>query len=174
MGLIKRLHYYLPRKSLLTIYKFFIGPHLDYCDIIYDQPNNDTYCRMIESVQYNASLAITKAVKGTSRNSLYQEPGLESLSDRRWYRRLVYFYNITNGNTPDYLHALLPGNQQSYNPTKRDLFTTFTSHTDFFDKFFLSLCGVEQTCFWFAKFCVSFTIQKRTSFSYTSKRSFYL
>ena len=87
---------------------------------------------MIESVQYNAALAITKAIKGKSRNSLYQELGLESLSDRRWYRRLVYFHNITNGNSPDYLHALLPGKQQSYNPTKRDLFRTFTSHTSCF------------------------------------------
>ena len=34
IGLIKRLYQYLHRKSLLTIYKSFIRPHLDYCDII--------------------------------------------------------------------------------------------------------------------------------------------
>ena len=26
----------LPRSSLVTIYKAFIWPHLDYCDIIFD------------------------------------------------------------------------------------------------------------------------------------------
>ena len=47
--------------------------------------------RVIESVQYNAALAITGAIKDSSRERLYQELGLESLNDRRWYRRLVYF-----------------------------------------------------------------------------------
>ena len=43
IGIIKRLWNTLPRKSLLTIYKSFIRPHLDYCDIIYDQPNNESF-----------------------------------------------------------------------------------------------------------------------------------
>ena len=81
IGLIKRLYSYLPRKSLLNIYKSFIRPHLDYGDVIYNQPHNDTFCKMIESVQYNAALAITGAIKGFSRERLYQELGLESLSD---------------------------------------------------------------------------------------------
>ena len=91
ISLIKRLYYYLPRKSLLTIYRSFIRPHLDYCDVIYDQPHNEDFCSKIESVQYKAALSITGAIKGTSRDRLYQELGLESLSDRRLYRRLVYF-----------------------------------------------------------------------------------
>ena len=33
----------------------------------------------MESVQYNAALAITGAIRGTSREKLYQELGLESL-----------------------------------------------------------------------------------------------
>ena len=36
IGVIRKLHYILPRHSLLTIYKSFIRPHLDYGDIIYD------------------------------------------------------------------------------------------------------------------------------------------
>ena len=36
IGIIERLSHILARKSLLTIYKFFIRPHLDYCDVIYD------------------------------------------------------------------------------------------------------------------------------------------
>ena len=30
----------LPRSSVITIDKSFVLPHLDYSDIIYDQPNN--------------------------------------------------------------------------------------------------------------------------------------
>ena len=31
-----------PRHALITIYKSFVRPHLDYGDIIYDQPNNES------------------------------------------------------------------------------------------------------------------------------------
>ena len=41
------------------IYKSFIRPHLDYGDIIYDIPGNESFSQKIESVQYNAALAIT-------------------------------------------------------------------------------------------------------------------
>ena len=84
IGLIRRLYSYLPPTSLLVIYKSFIRPLLDYGDVIYDQPHNDTFCKSIESVQYNAALAITGTIKGTSPERLYQELGFESLRNRRW------------------------------------------------------------------------------------------
>ena len=73
----------LPRSSLLTIYKSFVRPHLNYGDVNYDQSNNSRLSDKIESVQYNAALAITGAIRGTSKEKLYQELGLESLKDRR-------------------------------------------------------------------------------------------
>ena len=36
----------------------------------------------MESIQYNAVLAITGSIRGTSREKLYQEIGLESLRKR--------------------------------------------------------------------------------------------
>ena len=36
VGHIHKLAHVLPRQSLITIYKSFIRPHLDYGDIIYD------------------------------------------------------------------------------------------------------------------------------------------
>ena len=90
---------YLPRKTLVNIYKAFVRPHLDYGDIIYDNPSNDTFWHKIESVQCNAALAITGAIRGTSREKLYQELGLEYLSDRRWCRNIVFFYKIINNQT---------------------------------------------------------------------------
>ena len=38
IGVIKRLSRTPPLHSLLTIYKLFIWPHLDYVDVLYDQP----------------------------------------------------------------------------------------------------------------------------------------
>ena len=66
---IKKLRHSLPRKSLLTIYKAFLRPLIDYGDIIYDQPQNESFCDKIESVQYKAALAIIGAIQGTSQGT---------------------------------------------------------------------------------------------------------
>ena len=72
----------LPRNALLTICKSFVRPHLDYGNIVYDQPSNQSFSRKIEVVQYNATLAITNAIKGTCGTKLCNELEIESLSFR--------------------------------------------------------------------------------------------
>ena len=62
IGLLRKLQDTLPRTSLITIFKSFIRPHLDYGDIIYDRAYNTSFHQNIESIQYNAALAITGAV----------------------------------------------------------------------------------------------------------------
>ena len=104
---MRKLNLLLPRSSLLTVYKCFIMPHLDYGDVIYDQPNLSSLTNKIESVQYNAALAITGAIRGTSKEKLYQEFGFESLKDRKWLRRLCYLYKIANTKQPAYLYDLI-------------------------------------------------------------------
>ena len=44
--------------ALLTIYKSFVRPHLDYGDIIYDNPENETLMNKLEKVQYQAYLQL--------------------------------------------------------------------------------------------------------------------
>ena len=136
IGIIKRLYNNLPRNALLSIYKSFIRPHLDYADIIYDQPHNQSLSDRIESVQYNAALAITGAIRGTSRERLYQELGLESLSNRRWYRRLTMFFNIASGNCPTYLTNILPNRQTSYNTERNNLYYIYRANTNYFKNSF--------------------------------------
>ena len=70
VSLIKKLSHSLQRKSLVTIYKVFLRPLIDYGDIIYDQPNNESFCEKLESIQYKAALAITGAIHGTSRDKI--------------------------------------------------------------------------------------------------------
>ena len=101
---------------MLKIYKTFVTSHLDYADIICDKPFNDSFKEKLERVQYSAALIITGAIKDTSRESLYKELGLESLCDRRWYCKLVFFYKIVKGPAPPYLQSyLLPDNETIYN-----------------------------------------------------------
>ena len=72
IGMIKKLSTSVSRQSLLTIYKSFVRPMLDYGDIIYDKPHKGSFREKIEQVQYNACLVITGSFKGTSRERLYQ------------------------------------------------------------------------------------------------------
>ena len=44
-----------------------------------------------ESLQYNATLAITGAIRGSFTEKNYEELGLESLESRRWYRKMRFF-----------------------------------------------------------------------------------
>ena len=67
---------------MLTIYKSFIRPHLDYGDIIYDQAYNVSFHPKLESIQYNSALAITDAIRRTSTEKLYNELGLETLEKK--------------------------------------------------------------------------------------------
>ena len=52
IGLLYKLQNSLPRSALLTIYKGFVRPHLDYGNIIYDQTFNGTFHQKLELIQY--------------------------------------------------------------------------------------------------------------------------
>ena len=58
----------LPRAPLVTIYKSFTRPHLDYRDILHDHTFNKFFRENLESIQYNVALIITDAIRGSSRN----------------------------------------------------------------------------------------------------------
>ena len=102
--MLKKLSNYLPHHSLVTLYKVFIRPHLDYTDIIYGNQNNMNICNQIESVQYSATLTITGAIRRSSKETLYQKLGFECLISRRWFRKICLFYEIVVKKSPNYLY----------------------------------------------------------------------
>ena len=79
IGLLHKLQSLLPSAALTTIYKAFVRPHLDYDDVFYDQTFNASFNEKLEPIQYNSCLALTGEIKGTSKEKIYQELGLESL-----------------------------------------------------------------------------------------------
>ena len=91
IGLLRKIQTFLPRTPLITIYKSFIRPNLDYGDIIFDQIFNMSFLQKMETIQYNAALAITGTIRGSPREKLYQELDLETLQQRRWYRKRCCF-----------------------------------------------------------------------------------
>ena len=122
---IRKLRHILPRHSLITIYKSFVRPHLDYCDIIYDQHNNKSFCNKIDRVQDNAALAVTGAIRRTSQTKLYNKLGHESLKFRRWMRRFCMLYKIKPLKILEYLYYLIPNDRRTYNTRNLDFIETF-------------------------------------------------
>ena len=68
-------------------------------------PVNNLFCRKenchnyfqlikIKCIKYKACIAITVAIQGTSRESFYQELGLESLRDRLRFQKLTFFKKL--------------------------------------------------------------------------------
>ena len=139
IALLRKLQHVLPRQALITIYKSFICPYLDYGDILYDKAFNESFHQKIESIQYNACLAITGAIRSSSREKTYQELGLESLRHRRWYRKLCYFYKIYNVKSPDYLFQLISPKKSSYTTRNADNISFFKFRHNFFQNSFFSV-----------------------------------
>ena len=75
----------------------------------------------LEKNQYHYALAITGAWKGSSLIKMYEELGWESLTDRRYCRRLSHFYKIQNNLTPAYVKDPLP-------PSKNNRYGTRSEH----------------------------------------------
>ena len=79
IGLPHKLQNLFAKTSVIIMYKTFIRLHLDYGDVVYNQLYNMSFHQKLESIQYDACLAITGAMRSTSKEKLYQELGLESL-----------------------------------------------------------------------------------------------
>ena len=102
VNLLKYLSKFVDRKILDMCYKLYVRPHLDYGDVIYHNQRIDLM-NLIEQVQYKAGLIVSGCWQGTNPERLYDELSWESMSNRRWVRRLTLFYKISNGHTPSYL-----------------------------------------------------------------------
>ena len=66
----------------------------------------------LESIQYNAAIAMTGAIRGTSLEKLFLELALET--SKRWFRKLYLFYKIFHGKSLGCLFKLISENSNPY------------------------------------------------------------
>ena len=84
-------------------------------------------CNKIKSLQYNAGLAITGAIRGSSKKRLCQYLGFKYLSSRRWLRNLCLF-NF-------YLYNYVSTVDLSYQTKNGDKFLHMSCRTEYFATF---------------------------------------
>ena len=92
--------------TLITIHKAFIRPFLDHGGVLYDQAFSNSFQEKLDSIQYNVCLPLTGAIRGTTKEKFYQEMGLESLRDRRWWRKFYLFYKVLENENSKYFFSL--------------------------------------------------------------------
>ena len=143
IGLLRKSQNTLPRPSLLTISKSFIRPHPDYGYIIYDQPYIVSFQQKVESIKYNATLAITGAICGTSQEKRFEELGFESLQHKRWYRKLCCFYKILKDQSPKHLFNIIPKLSKPYSTRNANNIPHFEVKHSFFKNTFYPLVIIE-------------------------------
>ena len=100
------------------MYKSFILPHFDYCDIIYDNCSQYLSDRL-EALHLEGIRTIVGSVKGTSHCKLYQESGYTTLKERRRRHKLIFFFKIVSGACPMYLTERCPPLITTINPYHR-------------------------------------------------------
>ena len=144
--IMKQLSLTLSRNSLLTTNKTLVRPILDYTDIINDKPLTESFKDNLEMVQYNEALVITGAFKGTSRDCIYRELGLESLAERRWSRKIFFFHRINNSLLPVYLQLYISycdeGVYRTRSANQKNL-RQFSTRTKIFESSFFPYCIKE-------------------------------
>ena len=94
VGLLRKLQSILHVETFWSFINHSWNPILTNGDVIYDQPPDTSFSNKTESVQYNAALATGGAIKGFSRDKLYQELELEYLQQRRWMMQLCLLYKF--------------------------------------------------------------------------------
>ena len=97
------------------------------------------------SIQYDAAIAITGAIRGTSSEKLYQELGLESLRSRRWLRKLCLLYKIYKNKSPSYLHDLISDKVKFYSTRSSQInnISNIKTRSNFFRNSFFPSAIIE-------------------------------
>ena len=112
INVLRKLKYKLSRSNLEKLYLVYIRPIFEYACEVWDNCGVENAHRL-ELMQLEAARIITGLPIFTNTRKIYQELGWESLQERRNKRKLQLFYNIQNGNAPQYLRSLIPPSIQS-------------------------------------------------------------
>ena len=102
-----------------------------------------SFQQKVESIQYNAAVAITGAIRGTSKEKIFEELGLESLQHRRWYRKLCCFYKILKDQSPKYLFNIIPMLNRPYSTRNANSIPRFKVKQNFFRNTFFPSVIIE-------------------------------
>ena len=147
IGIMRHLKTRLDRLSLQTIYFLFV-PILEYGDVVWVNFSRGLKDQL-DKVQNEAARIVTGCTKLVAIRDLYQESGWETLSERRRKHKLILFYKMITGLSPNYLNVLVPqtvGESISYNLRRPNNLRTITCRTTLYKHSFLPSVINDWNC----------------------------
>ena len=129
------------------MYKLYVRPHFGYGDIIYHKFDPEfalEFTRKLESTQYTAVLAVSRAWRGTNRNKLYDGLGWKYLYHRKLHGRLTHFFKLSKSESPQYLYNLVPPlHEVKYDLRRPRAFEQCAERTNRFSNTYFQSCPCE-------------------------------
>ena len=83
------------------------------------------------------------AIRGTSKDKLYHELGLETLEKRRQYKKLCCFFKIFRNQSPKYLFNIIPTSVRPCNTRNANNIPQFKVKHNFFQNSFFPSVVIE-------------------------------
>ena len=141
LNLLRPLKFRISRKALERMYTSFILPLLEYCDSVWDNASSESK-KKLEAIHNEAGRIITGATKLCKIDNLLDELGWDNLQKRRDKHKLIIFFKIMHGLSPNYLRDLVPPLVQettSYQLRNANDIQTFATNSElFYNSFFPS------------------------------------
>ena len=89
-------------------------------------------CNKIKSLQHNAALVITGAIRGSSKEKLCQGTGFQYLKFKKMVKETLSFYKINVNKPPNYLYNFVSTINQSYQTRSGDKFLHMQCRAEYF------------------------------------------
>ena len=103
IGLLYKMQLILPRRILLSLYNTMILPHINYCLLSWGKDNDS-----ILKLQKKAVRVISSSEYRAHTEPLFKNLNILRISDIYNYKLLIFYYNLTNNNTPTYFDNFTP------------------------------------------------------------------
>ena len=114
IGLLHKLQNLLPRTALITIYRAFVRPHLNYGDILYNQDLNLSFQQKLKVHSVQNMFGNNWRNTGYLQREDLPKAMVRITSVTTVYRKLAMFYKIYMKKSPFYLFNLIAEKKHSY------------------------------------------------------------
>ena len=113
LGPLYPISKHVPRNILHQLYVVYIRPYFDYCDSLYDGLITKTDVLRLEPLQNRTARLITGTMLRTPTTKITDELGWTTLENRRKMHKLLIYHKLHTGNTPSYIHSILPDSRST-------------------------------------------------------------
>ena len=119
LGLLKRIRNYVDQDTLVSIYKAFIQPHLEYGCIVWDGLDKGLILKL-QRLQNRATRIITRLSWEVRSKDILANLEWETLENRRYNLKKKFMFKVMNGRAPKYIKDLFRPKEQITSLLLRD------------------------------------------------------